>query len=164
MPAILAIATDAAGNQLRMPDGSPYYVTRNGPKTEMQLYTELTQAGYTGPQDIQSKLIAYDNAAQGLPFGGPSLATPAATAPITNNCAQCATGQNTGACSGCAPSTPPGYVTTGQGVPISTTSGLPFGFRPTSPVSIVGVTLPAWIWGAALAAGYFALKGGGRRR
>lgn len=98
-----------------------------------------------------------------MPLYSGITALPATTAPMIQNCASCATGNNTGACSGCAPTTPPGYVTTGSGVPVSTSSGLPFGFNPSSPVSIVGVKLPAWIWGAGLAAGYFALKSRGRR-
>jgi len=97
----------------------------------------------------------------------PSLQTAAAqlqaTAPLTNNCALCATGQSS-ACAGCAPSTPPGFVTTGTGTPISLTSGLPLGFRPTSPVSIAGLRLPLWAWIGGGVGAWMVLRPGGRRR
>jgi hypothetical protein len=41
----------------------PTYPTRNGPKTESELQTELAAAGYTGPWDLASELNAYDRAA-----------------------------------------------------------------------------------------------------
>jgi hypothetical protein len=133
-------------------DGSVTYADGGPVQKGTPDYT-LVDPGTSTPADL---LARYPNLRWPFVVGQ-------ATAPIVNACAQCATGQNTGACAGCAPGTPPGYVTTGQGPPISTASGLPFGFRPTSPVSIVGITLPAWIWGAGLAAGYFALRGGRRR-
>jgi hypothetical protein len=41
----------------------PTYPTRNGPKTESELQTELSEAGYPGPWDLASELNAYDRAA-----------------------------------------------------------------------------------------------------
>lgn len=132
------------------------FATPGGVVAMSTALAQLGNLGYTGPKDAGSvgqAILTY-----GLFGSGPN-------AVMRQNCASCATGQNTGACAGCAPgSTPPGFVSTGSGVPISTTSGLPFGFKPGSPVSIVGITLPAWIWGAGLAAGYFALKSGRGRR
>ena len=52
----------------------PTYPTRNGPKTESGLRTELQKAGYQGPWDLASELNAYDRAAAPWPV---SPATPA---------------------------------------------------------------------------------------
>jgi hypothetical protein len=82
--------TDASGNVIqRDAAGNPLYVTRNGPKTEMQIWLELSSAGYTGARDISSKIAAYDQLAQGLspnpgattPGTPPPAASPAAGPP-----------------------------------------------------------------------------------
>lgn len=157
--------------------GATYWTAGNGSVTNIQMAADLKNVGWAGPFDYPTVRAVYNqrvalSPSSAIPVPYPfgtiytpgSAATSVTCAPMVNNCSQCGAGQNTGACAGCAPTTPPGYVTTGSGPPLSTTSGLPFGFSPTSPVSIVGVKLPAWIWGAGLAAGYFALKGRGRSR
>jgi hypothetical protein len=135
-----------------------------------QLSVSLKQRGYTGPTDRASLIRAYNQLSP-------------TTAPLTNNCAQCATGQNTGACAGCAPqagantpppwwttwsgpnpATPPGFVTTGTGWPVSTTSGLPFGAT-SGPLGTPVLGRPMWMYligGAAVYLLFF--RGGGRRR
>jgi hypothetical protein len=54
--------------------GNPLYQTRSGPKTEMQIYTELNNAGYTGAQDITSKLQAYQTMGGGGGTASPQQA------------------------------------------------------------------------------------------
>jgi hypothetical protein len=76
--AVPQFVTDASGNVIqRDAAGNPLYVTRNGPKTELQIWLELSSAGYTGARDISSKIAAYDQLAQGL------SPNPGATSPGT---------------------------------------------------------------------------------
>jgi len=121
------------------------------PLTDMS--RTIAQTGQSVPPDVQSVVQLYNQI----------IAAATQTAPLVNNCALCATGQSS-ACAGCAPSTPPGFVTTGTGTPISLTSGLPLGFRPTSPVGIAGIRLPLWAWLAGGAGAWMVLGRGGRRR
>jgi hypothetical protein len=92
--AVPQFVMDSAGNIQRDAGGNPLYVTRNGPKTEIQIFQELATAGYTGAQDINSKIVAYDKLAQGQspnpgatapgtppPAGSPPAGPPAASAP-----------------------------------------------------------------------------------
>jgi hypothetical protein len=52
----------------------PTYPTRNGPKTESALRTELQNAGYQGPWDLASELNAYDRATAPWPTSPPTPA------------------------------------------------------------------------------------------
>jgi hypothetical protein len=127
--------------------------TPQGVTTVESMRRSIAAAGQRVPSDVQSTVQLYNQI----------VAAATQTAPMVNNCALCASGQSS-ACAGCAPATPPGFVTTGTGVPVSTMSGLPLGFRPTNPVSIAGVSLPLWMWGAGALLAYMTLFRGGRRR
>ena len=52
--------------EARDASGNPMYKTRNGPRSELQVHTELVATGYAGSNDIGVKLTAYDALARGL--------------------------------------------------------------------------------------------------
>jgi hypothetical protein len=71
----------------------PTYPTRNGPKTESALRTELQNVGYQGPWDLASELNAYDRAAAPLPVASSTPApAPAIDPMLAANCFEWATG------------------------------------------------------------------------
>jgi hypothetical protein len=62
-PAVIYAVVTATPTPTVAPTNTPAtYTTRNGPKSEQDLRTELARAGYQGPWDLGALLTAYDRA------------------------------------------------------------------------------------------------------